>query len=169
MTRRFTVILLLLLPGLAVAAPSASPEVKLAGFDGLTKDLLAAHRGHVLVVNFWATWCGPCVAELPEFVKLHKAYGDRIDMVGISLDFTDRRHPDRVPATLVNFLERKPLPYPVLVKNTTRDEQLINFYDPNWPGAIPATYIYDASGQQVYRYMGGLTFDALKQEIEKAL
>ena len=166
MTRWTTLVLVLALPALASAAPaSATPMVRLAGIEALTTDLLQSHRGRVLVVNFWATWCGPCIAELPEFVRFHKEYGDRVDVVGISLDFTDEEAPEAVPAALVEFLDKKPLPYPVLVKDTTENEALINFYDSGWPGAIPATYIYDASGRQIFKHMGPLTFDALKREI----
>jgi thiol-disulfide isomerase/thioredoxin len=66
-----------------VVPPAPAPDMALVGLDG-SKAGLAAFRGRPLVLNFWATWCGPCVAELPELDKL--AAGGRVGVVAVSAD-----------------------------------------------------------------------------------
>lgn len=76
--------------------------------DITTRDLmrlLATHRGKVVVINFWATWCGPCLQEIPELARLRTVYpGGRLEIIGISLDYD--------PEALAAYISQAPLPYP---------------------------------------------------------
>jgi thiol-disulfide isomerase/thioredoxin len=90
------------------------------------------------VINFWATWCGPCVAELPYFERLAEATADQpVQIVLVSLDF--RRD---VRTKLLRFIQERPLELPVIALTDHKTNVWIDQVDPNWGGAIPITIIY---------------------------
>lgn len=97
---------------------------------------LAPYKGHVLVVNFWASWCGPCVAEMPELVKLHHAYaGKGVQFVGIGVDSAQN---------IQNFLKKTPVDYPILVSGFGGADLARSLG--NTAGALPFTVVIDANG-----------------------
>ena len=86
---------------------AAAPELSLKCLDGETIRL-SDYRGKVLVVNFWATWCPPCIAEIPHFVDLHRDYKDRgVQVVGVSMDF------NADPDDIQEFCREAGMDYPV--------------------------------------------------------
>jgi len=90
------------------------------------------------VINFWATWCKPCVAELPYFEKLHANYSDKkVKVVLVSLDFAKD-----VPTKLVNFVKKRQLKPSVIALTDGKYNEWIDQVSPEWSGAIPVTYIY---------------------------
>jgi len=117
-----------------------------------------AQRGRVVVVNFWATWCEPCVKEFPDFVALAR---ERKDVAVISVTIDDRA--DR-PA-VEEFLKKQKAPFPVYIKADGNDEAFINGIDTKWSGAVPLTIVYDASGQRTYFDEREIT----RAELEKLL
>lgn len=89
------------------------------------------------IINFWATWCAPCVAELPEFNALYKRYeGKPVKIVMVSLDFKED-----YPYKLARFLERKKLLPEVVWLSDTNPNVFIPKIDNSWEGSIPATVI----------------------------
>lgn len=126
--------------------------------------ILKTHGSEVLVVNFWATWCGPCREEIPDFVKVSNEYSpDRVRFIGISLDFQRD-----VETKLIPYLREQKIEYPNVVFKGN-PEATINFFDPEWSGAIPATFIYNASGKRVSSHLEPLHYDQLKAAVEQAL
>ena len=103
---------------------------------------ISSDRTRPLVVNFWATWCKPCVAELPYFLSLHEKYGDKIDMLLVSLDF-----PKQVEKKLVPFLNKHQIKPEVVLLADSKQNTWIDKIDPEWSGAIPLTLIIQ-NGQQ---------------------
>ena len=86
-------------------AHAAVPEVTVISTDKLAK-VLASHRGKIVVVNFWATWCPPCVAEMPEFVEFYeKTKGADVLLLSVSAD-----HPDTIDSHVKPFVARHGLP-----------------------------------------------------------
>ncbi|KAA8919591.1 thioredoxin, partial [Xanthomonas sontii] len=79
------------------------PSLKMKAVDGREYDL-AAHRGQWVVVNFWATWCAPCLKEMPELSALH-VMRDNIEVVGLAYE-------DIEPAEMQAFLKQHPVAYP---------------------------------------------------------
>jgi len=97
---------------------------------------LAAYKGRILVVNFWASWCGPCVAEMPELVRLHDAYaGKGIQFIGIGVDSAQN---------VQNFLKKIPVDYPILVSGFGGADLARSLG--NAAGALPFTVVIDANG-----------------------
>jgi thiol-disulfide isomerase/thioredoxin len=101
-----------------------------------------AQKGRAVVVNFWATWCEPCVREFPDFVALAK---DRKDISVISVTIDDAA--DR--STVEDFLKKQKPTFPVYLKAGGSDEAFINGVDPKWSGAVPLTIVYDAAGKRL--------------------
>ncbi len=89
------------------------------------------------VVNFWATWCGPCVKELPEFSKLQEKYeGKPVKILLVSLDFKDD-----FPRKVEHFIRKKKLPHEVVWFSETDANSFIPKIDSRWQGSIPATWM----------------------------
>ncbi len=90
------------------------------------------------IINFWATWCKPCVEELPYFEKLYEQFREeKVKVILISLDF-----PRQLESKLVPFVEKHNLQPEVLVLADVRQNDWIDKVDPRWSGAIPVTLIY---------------------------
>jgi thiol-disulfide isomerase/thioredoxin len=119
-----------------------------------------AQKGRAVVVNFWATWCEPCVKEFPDFVALAR---ERKDVAVISVTIDDKA--DR-PA-VEDFLKKQKPPFPVYIKADGNDEAFINGIDPKWSGAVPLTIVYDAAGQRTYFDERELTREQLEKLVPK--
>ncbi len=103
-------------------------------------------QGRVLVLNLWATWCKPCVEEFPHLVKLQQTYASRgLELIFISVDDDDARTTQRVRT----FLKKMNLHVPSYIKKSGSDEAFINAVHPQWSGALPATFVYNRSGELV--------------------
>ncbi|MGE0703794.1 MAG: TlpA family protein disulfide reductase [Vicinamibacterales bacterium] len=122
--------------------PVAVPEFKVTDLDGKTHTS-SDWRGKVVLVNFWATWCPPCLAEIPALVELQEKYRDELLIVGISEDQAD-----------VDFVKtfgaERNINYP-LVMSTPELQEL-------FPGilALPTTFVFDPEGLMVKRHVGML-------------
>lgn len=98
---------------------------------------LNADTDTVYVLNFWATWCGPCVAELPDFEKLNEKYASKkVKIVLISTDF--KRN---VESKVKPFIKRKNLQCEVAFMDESNPNVWVNLVSPEWSGSIPATLI----------------------------
>jgi thiol-disulfide isomerase/thioredoxin len=104
----------------------------------------------VYIINFWATWCVPCVQELPEFNKLQKKYEGRpVKVLLVSLDFRDD-----YPNKLALFLERKRIQPEVVWLSDTNPNEFVPKVDNSWGGSIPATVIV-YPGKQSKKFIEG--------------
>ena len=123
-------------------------NAKPANMDFTMKDLdgkdvtLSSYKGKVVLLNFWATWCGPCKAEIPGFVELQEKYKDKLTIVGFSVD--DAADKARAFAT-----EYK-MNYPILLGLGREDVQ--DAYGPIW--GIPASFIISKDGKVCRKHMG---------------
>lgn len=98
----------------------------------------------IYIINFWATWCVPCVKELPEFNKLTERYkGKPVKVLLVSLDFKNS-----YPAKLQAYIEKKKLLPDVIWFNETNANKFIPKIDDRWSGAIPATLIIDSKNNR---------------------
>ena len=127
--------------------------------------ILASTRGHVTLVNFWATWCAPCVEEFPDLLKLREAYASR----GLRVVFVSLDTPGDTATAVRGFLEKHGVGFTTYIKSAGDDEAFINTVDRNWRGAIPATFIYDRRGREIHALTDAHTFKQLARLIEPLL
>jgi len=127
------------------------PALEIATIDGSEYDL-AAHRGKWVVVNFWATWCKPCIKEMPELSALD-AMREHVEVIGLAYD-------DTTPADIRAFLQKRPVVYPIAI---------IDVYDPPkdfaTPRGLPMTYLIAPDGKVAKQFLGPVT----AKEIEAAI
>ncbi|GGD26629.1 thiol:disulfide interchange protein [Hyunsoonleella pacifica] len=113
------------------------------------------------VINFWATWCGPCVKELPYFEKLNTEYKKNgVEVILVSLDF-----PHVYESKLKPFIKKKDLKSRVIVLNDDNENKWINEIDKSWSGSIPATIIYNKSARKFFEK--SFTYEELEQEVKQ--
>lgn len=128
---------LLLLTTLAFAGmPQSVAQVKEVKFEEL-EDYFSKTNDTLYVINFWATWCKPCVEELPYFEKLHQQFLNRpIAVLLVSLDFAKNLESKVVP-----FVRERKLKSQVFFLHQPQGHEWMNTISQKWSGAIPATYI----------------------------
>ncbi|QSW88675.1 MULTISPECIES: TlpA family protein disulfide reductase [Flavobacterium] len=111
-----------------------SQNVKLLNIDQLNERIKTG-KDSTYVVNFWATWCAPCIKELPHFEKLGAEYkSEKLAVLLVSLDFKSK-----LASNVVPFVKRKNLKNEVFLLNESSPQEFIDRIDPSWSGSIPAT------------------------------
>ncbi len=151
--------------GSAVVPSFCDGKQKPANLSFTVKDMngrnvkLADFKGKVILLNFWATWCGPCKVEIPGFVELYNAYKDKgFVVLGISTD--------DAPEQLKAFSQQMRITYPVLVGSDRSDITDVA-YGPMW--GIPVSFLIGKDGTICHRYMGLATKEQLERELNVLL
>ncbi len=148
-------------------AVTTPPPISRLTFGQLTT-YVAQQKGKPLLVNFWATWCDPCVEELPDLIKLYNAHHKegldisyRLSMVGFSVDF-----PDQTEKVVKPFVQKYKIPYPIYVADPDDQDTLINYFSKAWSGAVPATFLYDKKGNLVRAHFGKMNYAEMEEFIK---
>jgi len=119
---------------------NAQNKIEVYNFEQLEKEWTVSGDS-VVIVNFWATWCKPCVEELPEFEKLNKwISGKKAKLLLVSLDF-----PKQLKTSLIPFVKQKKLQSKVVLLDGGNPNNWIDRVSTDWSGAIPATLIISQS------------------------
>lgn len=125
-----------------ITLKAGGQEIRLINSDELAA-LSWKSSDTTYVINFWATWCSPCVKEIEFFEELHVNSKDtKLKVVLVSLDF-----PNQVEKRLIPFLEQKKITAPVMLMTDLNYNAWIERVDKSWSGAIPATLIYNKDGR----------------------
>jgi thiol-disulfide isomerase/thioredoxin len=143
-------LLLLLIWMLPVAGSSYAPQKRsLTEVDSeALKKAVAGLKGKVVFVNFWATWCAPCVAEFPDIVKLYQKYHAKgLEVIAVSFDME--------APTAVPFLDRQKADFINLWKGPKQeDDAFMTGFDKECLGALPVSWLFDQNGKRIYFVMG---------------
>lgn len=136
--------------------------VKMYTYEQL-KLLLERKDDKTYIVNFWATWCAPCVKELPYFEKINKKYAiNNVEVLLVSLDF-----PKQIDKKLIPFINKKKLQAKVVLLNDMNEDVWIQAIDKSWSGAIPATLIYNKNDRKFYEQ--SFDYETLENELQTFL
>jgi thiol-disulfide isomerase/thioredoxin len=130
--------------------PSAVADVSMRDLDGRTISP-AALRGKVVLVNFWATWCPPCRAEIPDLVALQSKYGDHLQIIGVSQD-------EGSLEVVKRFAADQHMNYPVVMMTPELDRAFTGI------AALPTSFVLDREGRIVQRHVGMLNAIVTEQE-----
>jgi peroxiredoxin len=146
------------------SGPRCATNKGQARFDFTLKDMngarvrLSDYKGKVILLNFWATWCGPCKVEIPEFIEAYDRYHDRgfVILGVLSQD-------DPSPEDLRAFASGYGMNYPIFREHVELDEA----FGPLW--AIPTSFIIDRQGSICTKHMGPVSKEMLEREIKRLL
>lgn len=153
-------ILSLLILSAAVALPAGLATLQEASYP----KMIAAHKGKVLLVNFWATYCVPCRKEMPALVQLQ----ERLKAKGLVLVTVSADEPeDEAKAT--DFLNKTKVPEPRYLRKAANEDAFINAIEPKWSGALPASFLYDRAGKKVRSFVGEVDLKVLEAAILKVM
>jgi thiol-disulfide isomerase/thioredoxin len=122
---------------LCVSTFGYSQKAEVVKFDSVQK-ILESQTGEIQIINFWATWCAPCVKELPLFEKLYESTNSNVQITLISLDFSEEIEKVNM------FISRKKIATKVLLLDEIDYNKWIDKVDKTWSGAIPATLILNS-------------------------
>ncbi|WP_213947781.1 TlpA disulfide reductase family protein [Luteibacter sp. dw_328] len=155
MIRRFlaVAVVALALAGPAIAATATVPDLKVTTLDGKPFSLAAQH-GKWVIVNYWATWCVPCIKEMPDisaFVKNHK----NVTAIGLAFEDTDAKD-------IRAFVAKHPVVYPIAQVDVTDPPKAFEE-----PKGLPTTYLIAPDGTVAKRFVGPVTEQSLGEAISK--
>jgi thiol-disulfide isomerase/thioredoxin len=145
----------------AAAATAAEPIAKID--IPRLEALINGNQGKVTIVNFWATWCPPCLKEFPDIIKLYNQYHDRgLEVVAISMN-----EPEEME-DIAAFIQDHNPPFPVYLA-ATLDETFYSGIGNDWQGLIPLTLIFDTEGKSAHFHLKEVNFAGLEQDISALL
>ena len=136
-------------PAVAAAAPALQvgdslPALSLPDLDGRPLDLRQHAAGRPLLINVWASWCAPCVEEMPELARFAHAQGDNgVQVLGLALD---------TPEDVRGFLQRVPVDYPIVIETPGPRDASVQLG--NTQGLLPYSVLFDAQGRMVKAKLG---------------
>lgn len=123
-----------------------------------------AADGKLRLINFWATWCGPCVTEFPDLVEINRMYRRRdFEFISVAANYPDEK------AQVLKFLTKQQASNRNLLFGSTDKYKFIEAFDKDWSGALPYTVLLSPKGEVLFRHEGAIEPLALKREILKVL
>jgi len=141
------IIIFSILYALFLQAAYSQSSVKVVNYEEL-EELIEEDTQNHKIFNFWATWCKPCIKELPYFEKITRTHpSDEVKVYLVSLDFVEN-----LESRVIPFVKKKELQSEILLLDEVDFNDIINDISADWSGAIPATLFVNASTGQRYFY-----------------
>jgi thiol-disulfide isomerase/thioredoxin len=147
----FLAVLIAFAPGLLKAETAKQPALKVTTLEGKSFDL-AAQRGKWVIVNFWATWCAPCIAEMPDISAFVKSHGDVV-AIGLAYEDTEKQE-------IIEFIEKHPVSYSIAQIDVNDPPK-----DFDTPRGLPTTYLIAPDGTVAKHFLGPIKEKDLEQAI----
>lgn len=157
-------VLLVLLFSIPALSQNPSPAKKVTKIDEKIFAELIKPGDKPLLINFWATWCVPCVEEFPDLVKIDNEYRGKIDFITVTLDFEEE-----LDAAVPKFLAEMKAEMPTYLLVTPDETAAIRSVSKDWQGGLPFTVLYKPNGEIAYSRQGIVKHDVLTGEIDKLL
>ncbi len=157
---RFAISLIALAPLFSAAPPPPLQPVDESGYQ----KIIAASKGKVLLIDFWATYCKPCRAEMPQLLQLETRLAPRgVKVITVSADEPE------MTAAAAKFALEVGVKGPAYIRKAKDDDKFINFVDPKWSGALPALMVYDKAGKLVKSFYGETPLKVVEAAVTKLL
>jgi thiol-disulfide isomerase/thioredoxin len=145
-------------------APVVGPLPKVTKIDQVRYAELIKPSTKPLLINFWATWCGPCREEFPDLVKIDNDYKGKIDFITISLDFEEE-----LTTGIPRFLKEMKADMPTYLLITPDESAAIGMVSKEWGGGLPLTVLFAPNGENVFFHQGVVKPAELKAAIDKLI
>jgi thiol-disulfide isomerase/thioredoxin len=159
MKTRIIIIFLAAMSFLSAQRGFSQTEVPVVSFDTF-EPWLHKETDSIYVINFWATWCAPCVREIPAFEALHENYAEnKVKVLLVSLDF-----PNHLDSRLLPFIKERNMQSQVILLHEPNANRWIPLVSEEWSGAIPATIIYGRGFRRFYEQE--FTYEQLEEIIQ---
>lgn len=139
---------------------TSDSSIEIVDFEGFQK-VISEDDEKTYVVNFWATWCKPCIKELPAFEKLNATYkNEDVEVILVSLDFKDQ-----LSTQLEPFIKKRGIASRVILMDDPKENEWLPKVSESWSGAIPATII--KKGNKQIFYEKSFTYDELEEALKR--
>lgn len=146
---------------IASSAPDAATPVRTINPEGLKK-VLEDERGNIVVVNLWATWCAPCLVEIPDLMRLESDLADmKVKLIGIAVD-----EPRGTTTQIENMRKRYFPEFLTYARDNTEVDYLVSVIDPAWNEVVPTTYILGRDGKLITRIQGKKSLDEFRAAVK---
>ena len=132
-----------------------SPRAEAFQFQDTTGKIhkLEDYKGRWVLINFWATWCPPCLKEIPDLISLYESHKDKIMVIGVAMDSDDQQ-------IVMDFVRRMSITYPTVLGNREIASQVDDI------SLLPSTYFYDPDGKPAARQQGIISRENIEKFIE---
>ncbi|GEM_PF-2937044 len=125
------------------------------------QQLLSAQKGRVTLVNLWATWCKPCIHEMPALEKLHQNYQNKgVKIIALSLDELAK-----ADSLVLPYWKSKGFSMDYYVIGTEDPSTIINKIDPLWLGVIPTSFLFNSEGEKIETITGSLNYEGFEKKV----
>jgi peroxiredoxin len=138
-----------------VEVGNVAPDFELQLLSGESVKL-SSLQGKKVILNFWASWCGPCQAEMPEMQEFHENYGDETVILAVNMTQTEKNLD-----IVKNYVKDKSLTFPVLLDQDNNVSTTYEVY------SIPTSYYIDTEGIIRHKFIGAMSLDMMKSETKK--